>query len=349
MNDCRLSIDTPQSPTLEIGNRRSTIGNCRGGRDEHTLSRPTVRVARAAAQSRVRSGRHPFVGSGDWSQRRHLQPCLLFRLVDLLGFRNLGRWEKTDWSVPIEFRGQIFLIEYRKFGIGIFVPHAAAHERQAREIVTLIHKGVRAAEPYFAWLTEQAVAASKLNVMNRSGDLFARFNFLLAEYQNKWAEAVAREDERHIETKEENGVIVTIGSSPAFELRKHAEWLGLSAIDAFFSWTEHIFIHLAILTGKISTGSEVADMIDADWISKFKKALNMEEPATKAFLDKLIAIRRQIRNFFAHGSFGKQGEAFEFHSGAGAVPVLLPHKAGQQRFSLIGDVTSDERTALKVI
>jgi hypothetical protein len=272
-----------------------------------------------------------------------------FLLVDLLGFRNLGRWEKTDWIIPIDFRGQAFHIEYRKFGVGIFVPDADAHEEQAREIVILIQKGARSAEPYFSWLAEQAVAESKLNVMNRSEDLFARFNFLLAEYQNKWAEAVARKDEHHVERKEENGATVTIGSSPAYELRKHAEWLGLSAIEAFFSWTEHVFIHLAILTGKITTGSEVDEMVDADWASKFKKALTVEEPATKALFDKLISIRRQIRNFFAHGSFGKQGEAFSFHSGAGAVPVLLPHKTGQHRFSLVSDVTSDERTALKVM
>ena len=103
MNDCRLSIDTPQSPTLEIGNRRSTIGNCRGGRDEHTLSRPTVRVARAAAQSRVRSGRHPFVGSGDWSQRRHLQPCLLFPVAALASpqrFRSDGGSVAIPWREP---------------------------------------------------------------------------------------------------------------------------------------------------------------------------------------------------------------------------------------------------------
>jgi hypothetical protein len=46
-----------------------------------------------------------------------------------------------------------------------------------------------------------------------------------------------------------------------------------------------------------------------------------------------------------HGSFGKRGEAFHFHSGAGAVPVLL---TGDQRhrYSLTGKPAFDERWAI---
>ena len=54
---------------------------------------------------------------------RQLPPYYLvyFLLVDLLGFRNLGQFEKLAWSVPIDYNGKAFLIEHRKFGLGIFV------------------------------------------------------------------------------------------------------------------------------------------------------------------------------------------------------------------------------------
>src|SRR5258708_17792639 len=42
-----------------------------------------------------------------------------FLLVELLGFRDLGRSEKLAWSVPIDFHGKAYLIEHRKFGVGI--------------------------------------------------------------------------------------------------------------------------------------------------------------------------------------------------------------------------------------
>ena len=42
---------------------------------------------------------------------RNLPPYYLvyFLLVDLLGFQNLGRFEKLDWSVPIDLDGVAYL------------------------------------------------------------------------------------------------------------------------------------------------------------------------------------------------------------------------------------------------
>jgi hypothetical protein len=47
---------------------------------------------------------------------RALPPYYLFYflLIDLLGFKNLGKFEKVSWSVPIDFKGRAFLIEHRK-------------------------------------------------------------------------------------------------------------------------------------------------------------------------------------------------------------------------------------------
>lgn len=123
----------------------------------------------------------------------------------------------------------------------------------------------------------------------------------------------------------------------------------MATIDAFFSWTEHIFIHLAILLRKITTGAEVASLADSNWETKFKSSLDISDPKTKVLFDNLIEIRRQHRNFIAHGAFGKRGEAFSFHSGIGAVPVLLPHHRGKQRFALTSNETYEDPAALKVI
>ncbi|MCX6349154.1 MAG: hypothetical protein NTV79_06615, partial [Candidatus Aureabacteria bacterium] len=47
-------------------------------------------------------------------------------------------------------------------------------------------------------------------------------------------------------------------------------------------------------------------------------------------------------------AFGKCGEAFRFHSGAGAVPVLLTGRQ-KHRYSLIGKPAFDERWAIAEI
>ena len=80
-------------------------------------------------------------------------------------------------------------------------------------------------------------------------------------------------------------------------------------------------------------------------------AINLDEISkeTKYFYDHLCELRRQVRNYMAHGAFGKKGEAFDFHSGAGAVPVLLDSRPELGRFSLTGDPEFDEEAAIATI
>jgi hypothetical protein len=110
---------------------------------------------------------------------RKLPPYYLvyFLLVDLLGFRNLGRFEKLAWSVPIDFEGVAYLVEHRKFGVGVFAREGEEWEKQAGQIVGLIHRGVATAKPFFRWMADTAVHASRLNVQNKGRKLFQRYTF----------------------------------------------------------------------------------------------------------------------------------------------------------------------------
>lgn len=282
---------------------------------------------------------------------RKLPPYYLvyFLLVDLLGFKNLGQFEKVSWSVPVEYKEQAFIIEHRKFGLGVFAHSIPDDEKAATEIVGLINKAVKIAKPYFEWRAQQAAQDSKLNVVNRSRELFARYEFLREQYVSKAEEAERRKDER-IETK----IQVKVGNAtsvefPAPKLWRESRWLALSAIESFFSWTEHVFIHIAILKGACITGEDVADLAKAEWATKFKAALDIRDAHTKKFYDELAIVRRQLRNFVAHGSFGKDGEAFQFHSGAGAVPILLPHKRDRQSFRFGQGVNFESKDAMDLI
>ena len=234
-------------------------------------------------------------------------------------------------------------------GLGLFAYEENTNEDAARQVVDLINRAVKVAQPFYDGLASQAVMHSKINVMNNGRSLYDRFSFFLKSYYDKRKECNDRKDERHIEKQESPYGTTTIIHSPAYELATESRWLALAAIDAFFSWTEHIFIHMAILKGRIKTAGEVAALAEADWHEKFKRALDLEDQTTKTLSDKLVDIRKGLRNFVAHGAFGKQGEAFEFHSSAGAVPVLLPRRAGSQKFRLGGGGAFDEHDAVGVI
>jgi hypothetical protein len=75
----------------------------------------------------------------------------------------------------------------------------------------------------------------------------------------------------------------------------------------------------------------------------------MSDSILKGYFDELTIIRRQLRNFVAHGAFGKEGEAFSFHSSAGAVPVALDHKPAKFRLSLTPELAFDDQQALLTI
>lgn len=268
-----------------------------------------------------------------------------FVLFDLMGFRNLGQFEKIAWSAPIDFKGRAYLIEHRKFGLGIFGPAGAQADTDANEIVQRIGKAVRAAEPYLTWKASEAVKASRLNVVNHAPDLFKRFEYFANAYREKRDEAERRKDET-IVTHLPNGGI--IGEFPAWKLREEAKWLAISTIEAFFSWTEHVFILAAILQGKCIEGEAVAELSLRDWGVKFQAALDIKDKKTKRFYDDLVIIRQQLRNLVAHGAFGKQHEAFSFHSRAGAVPVRVVERGRGRayRFGFGVDFVEDEAIEL---
>jgi hypothetical protein len=205
-----------------------------------------------------------------------------FLLVDLLGYQDLGQWEKVAWVIPVRYQDRLYSIEHRKFGVGVFAPNhdPAARmsvapsdqaESDARQIAAAVSKAASIAEPYFEWRAEQAATTSHLNVINASDGLFDRYVFFRDKFRFLTEEAERRKSERHIvKSTLPAGTKVTTGSNPAYLLRREARWSAQAAIDAFFSWTEHSFIHLAILQGRVRTGDEVAALAEADWKAKFK-------------------------------------------------------------------------------
>jgi hypothetical protein len=267
---------------------------------------------------------------------RSLPPYYLvyFLLVNLLRFKDMGRCEKIAWAIPATINGTTLMIEYRKMGLGIFIKDAA-DEAAAEAAAKCIYAGVKAAKPYFESLADAAAKGSTLNVNNKARGLYERFAYFADRYAAKSSEAETRKGMR-IETEmlTRKGVTpAVLVSFPSLQLIAEARWYATAAIEAFYSWTEHIFILAAILKGKIATGEDVAKVAGAEWKDKFKLAFDINDADTKDFYDRLLILRAQVRNFVAHGAFGKNGEAMSFHSDTGAVPLLLPHRLSKDHFA----------------
>lgn len=310
-----------------------------------------IRPLKPLVSSRDHDSKTPFLAQRTKAgQELPSYYLVYFLLVDLFGFPHAGKWEKTAWSVAVDWHGLGFLIEHRKMGLGVFVQDVERDEAAAREIVIRIKKAVRAAQPFFDWLAGEAVSHSEVNVVNKVSSLYGRYVFLRDSYRSKSDEYVKRKTERVVtQGSSPGGGTWTQVSFPALHLIAESNWLAISAVEAFFAWTEHIFIHVALMTGKKLTATDVTEMAEADWSVKFQSALDLTDSDAKTHYDRLISLRKELRNYVAHGAFGKQGEAFFFHSGAGAVPVLLPHKIGSYKFKLAHGLSFDVSAAFSAM
>lgn len=173
-----------------------------------------------------------------------------FLFVDLLGFKNLGQFEKVAWIIPIEYLDKYYTIEYRKFGLGIFGP--IKDDQNCFEISKKIFKAVKIAEPYFESIAKSKIDGFKLNVINYSKTLFSRYQYFKDEYDKK------------VDTN------ASLKTFEGFESRQQEAWIALSAIDSFYSWTEQVFMQIGILQGKLKNGKAVIKFMDEDWRTKYK-------------------------------------------------------------------------------
>lgn len=272
-----------------------------------------------------------------------------FLLVDLLEFKNLGEFEKVAWSVPIDYKGKVFFIEHRKFGIGVFVQNLEEDEKDAEEIVKKINGAVKSARPFYDFIAEQAVMNSKFNINNYNSKLYSRFDFLLTLYKDNYKLYIENKGKtKRVSTKTDSSESVRI-THLDYEYYEKANWCAISCIEAFFSWTEHLFIHIAVISQNISNGNEISNLIDAEWKTKFTKAIPITSDEISKFYNDLLIVRQQLRNFVAHGAFGKNGNAFKFHSNAGAVPVMMNYKTNRNKFSLHGTLTFKEQDVILLI
>ncbi len=301
--------------------------------EERALSaiRPIKRVELSQQEWAHASARSTRTEAGNQLPDYYL---VYFLLIELLSFETFRSGEKLAWSILVDLEDQIYLIEYRKLGLGIFAPNSPDAERQATRIVRLIKKGIRRSQSYFRLRARQAVARSSVAVINHSNRLYDRYHFFQDQHRSKCDEA-RHNAGREIKTYYADGIVGI--SLPEVQLRQEAEWLAFAAIDSFFSWTEHVFIHLAILRGRCTTAEEVDRLSFADWTEKFRSALDLDDPENNQFHSQLQRIRKRFRNLGSHGAFGPDGEAFIFPSGTGTVPVSLTHVGHEHSYRFGGD------------
>ncbi|WP_406720775.1 hypothetical protein RPE78_12845 [Thioclava litoralis] len=262
----------------------------------------------------------------------HHEYYLIFLLlVDLLGFKYSGPFEKVAYIIPLGYKGIRYTVAYAKFGMRIECPEDGSPE----DVYEALRRGMKAAKSYYLWRAAEASATSNLNLISKCPELWDKYVFLKEQSQNLLEKFEADKDQSVVERgyNEDGSVKWSSISFPAYEFRTQSVWLHEAAVDAFFAWSEQALVHLAVLMGRLKTGSEIADLLKKEFGEKCKRVMDLSEPKEKASYDDILKLRVELRNYVAHGSFGKDGSTFQFHSRVGAVPLKILDGGDQSDFA----------------
>ncbi len=291
----------------------------------------------------VEKPRSANFGSGDLKVFRgipHNEYYLIFLLlVDLLGFKYKGPFEKVAYIIPIEFKGRLYSIVYAKLGMKIEYSEGG----DGAAVYAALKKGMRAAKPYYLWRAEQASISSDLNLISKCPQLWDKYAFLKEQSETLMKKFEAEKDNAVVEKgyNEDGSFSWSSTSYPAYEFRRQSLWLHETAVDAFFAWCEQALVHIAVLMGKLTNGQEIVELLRLEFGEKCKLVFDLSEAADKKSYDDILELRVQLRNYVAHGSFGKDGSTFDFHSGVGAVPLRVLDGGSRSGFAFGTDGSRD--------
>ncbi len=238
--------------------------------------------------------------------------------INFLEFKNLGRSEKISWSIPIDYQGKLFLLELRKSGLGLFMQDEIDDEKRSKEIICHINKAIKSYKPFLKDIKKNIFNTHEIILNNNFCNLFERYEYFQKSFKKIIKEYVLE----HRKNKED--VILSLSLYLRPECRE-AQHIAIAMIYAFFDLTEHLFVLIYAISSKENIdGKEILRILKKNWKEKYIKIFNVEQnKEEKTFFDKLVLIRKELRNFIIHGSFGKNGEEFSFASSIGSVPMSL--------------------------
>lgn len=248
-------------------------------------------------------------------------------LVQIGGLKDIGRHEKTLWQVPFRFDGIDAVIRHEKFGLRLYIDRGGLHGRDsstvAEDILSKLRALITAAErDILKDLAARRLDDGRVTLVNQNHPLRGAYEHFRREAQESLA-ASRDPDTTEIGEPGTDGWL-TIGLSRRFERTEIGSYNGLAAINAYFSWLEHVLVLMFAFASEPPTKSRLASHIGNRWADKFKSIFDMHEPDTGRVYADLHDIAETYRNTYGHGGFDKRGAAIAVHvEGIGAVPAAL--------------------------
>ena len=257
--------------------------------------------------------------------------------VVLKDYSHGGRWEKVAWEIPIQYKGEAFMLSHRKFGFQIQSVDGTLEQAQlAQEAIFKIGKATSVAEDLLQPMIRSQIDLGEITLVNDYHHLRARYEYFRACANEQLAEV--REPKIIVDdslTIHENLNAKFASYNRGIKRKQRAGYYAMSMIDAYFSLLEHILVLVKPFVHLKGTESSLADFIRSNWGSKFKAIFNTgSNPSANQIYSSLLSIKETYRNPSAHGNFLKQGGSLYVHiPRVGAVPMHMSKSKDDIRYS----------------
>jgi hypothetical protein len=265
-------------------------------------------------------------------------PSLLYMaLVQVVGCPDLGTADKTLWRVPFRYEGIEAMLAYEKFGVRLYLDVAedgGGSERLAAEVVGKLNAIVKTIErESLQDLAERKLENGEVTLRNQHHRLRRAYEHFRAEAEETLAASEA-DDTRELGTVEE-GDLLSRGISKMFRRLEVGGFNAIAAINAYFSWLEHV-LTLALAFGSTDpAGGTLRDHIGNRWGDKFRRVFDTQDAAANRVLARMHEVAEDYRNTFGHGGFDKLGATVGVQiEGIGAIPARLTDVRRSPHFEL---------------
>ncbi len=229
--------------------------------------------------------------------------------------------EKTAWSIMLRFKGSLFRLEHGKFGTRM-ATEGDADDPLAEELVRVLHRAFPLADRVVQPYIEKQMKAGNVTVRNAQHLLRGRYQFFRTEAQRAFARP--RPDLGDL-FQPPDETASTARTVDLFKAEREGFFYGSAAIDAFFSWLEHILVLILPFVGYDPSKDDLLRFIGSLWGAKVKRVWDLAtDGEAKLLYDSLREVKERFRNSVAHGGFEKDGASLYVHlEGLGAVPARL--------------------------
>lgn len=226
------------------------------------------------------------------------------------------------------------MLTHEKFGVRLYVGTSNDAEALGQEILTKLATITGAVEAdVLKKLARRRMTEGRVTVLNQAAYLRRMYEYFRERAEKSLKDSEAADTKELGEPGEPDWL--TKGSSRHFQRLETGSFNALAAINAYFSWLEHVLVLALAFTDQDASEGTLDRHMRAPWSEKFRRVLDMQEADANRMLGRLREVAETYRNPYAHGGFDKLGATVSVHlPGIGPVPARLTDVRRSPHFAL---------------